>query len=325
MTLIRRKATMARFGLMLVLSLCVGLQAHAVRAAEATLTSAPTPGALATISYRLWPDAAPGAPDATAASTPTLTVYRPFIARPNGAAVVIAPGGAYIGLASRLEGAEPAAWFTARGITAFVLTYRVGPKAMLPIPLMDGARAMRFVRAHAADFRVDPNRIGMMGFSAGGHLAATTAVDATAGDPQAADPIERISSRPDFLVLVYPWLEGTQLRPDRGSSYCDFVTRLKAPCSPDQFAKFTPLAHVSDKTPPTFLFHTTNDELVPVGGSTRFYQALVDHGVPAELHAFADGRHGSGLGGGSPILQTWPGLLDMWLRARGVIDPSPVK
>jgi len=314
---------MAKFGFTMALCLCVVVQAQASRAAETTLTAAPTPGALTNTSYRLWPDAAPGAADATAASTPTLTVYRPFIARPNGAAVVIAPGGAYIGLASRLEGAEPAAWFTARGVTAFVLTYRVGPKAMLPIPLADGARAMRFVRAHAADFRVDPKRIGMMGFSAGGHLAATTAVDATPGDPQAEDPVERASSRPDFLVLVYPWLEGAQLRADGGSSYCDFIQRLKAPCMSSQFSKFAPLAHVSAKTPPTFLFHTTNDELVPVGGSTRFYQALVDHGVPAELHAFADGRHGSGLGGGSPILQTWPELLDLWLRARGVIDQTP--
>src|SRR5207237_7394823 len=139
----------------------------------------------------------------------------------NGTAIVIAPGGAYIGLAGTLEGVEPAAWFTARGATAFILTYRVGPQARLPISLFDGARAIRFVRANAKTFGVDPARIGMMGFSAGGHLAATTAVDATAGDPKADDLVERVSSRPDFLILAYPWLEGMQVRSDGTSSYCD--------------------------------------------------------------------------------------------------------
>ncbi len=307
---------------LLLLLLFLGSAARApVQPAPVPPADVALPPARANESYRLWPGAAPGAPDGAPDSTPTLTVYRPQFPRPDGPAVVIAPGGAYIGLAARLEGVDPAAWFTARGVTAFVLTYRVGPKAPLPLPLADGARAVRYVRAHARDFGLNPARIGMMGFSAGGHLAATTAVDATPGDPAAADPVERASSRPDFLVLVYPWLEGAKMRPDGGSSYCDFAKMRGASCAPAQFARFLPLAHVSDTTPPTFLFHTTNDELVPVGGSVRFYQALVDHGVPAELHAYANGRHGAGLGGADPVLQTWPGLLDMWLRARGVIDP----
>lgn len=277
-----------------------------------------TPAALAPESFRLWPAS-------SAAPAPTLTVYRPQFPQPGGASVVIAPGGAYIGLAAQLEGVEPAAWFTARGITAFVLTYRVGPDARLPIPLADGARAIRFVRAHARDFDLDPQRIGMMGFSAGGHLAATTAVDATPGQAQAQDPVERASSRPDFLVLVYPWLEGTKVRPDGSSSYCDFAKLVGSACAPGDFARFAPLAHVDERTPPTFLFHTTNDELVPVMGSVRFYQALVEHGVPAEFHAFAEGRHGAGLGGTSVTLQAWPALLDQWLRARGVIAATPPK
>ena len=316
---------MSKLGvLMLLLVLGAGAQAQA-QASPGLAPDAPTPTALAPQSFRLWPGAAPGAALDDAAGTPTLTVYRPQFPRPHGASVVIAPGGAYIGLAAQLEGVEPAAWFTARGITAFVLTYRVGPSARLPIPLADGARAIRFVRAHAGDFDLDAGRIGMMGFSAGGHLAATTAVDATPGQAQAQDPIERASSRPDFLVLVYPWLEGTKPRPDGSSSYCDFAKLVGPACEPSAFARFAPLAHVTAQTPPTFIFHTTNDELVPVGGSTRFYQALVDHGVPAEFHAFADGRHGSGLGGASAALQAWPALLDQWLRARGMVSPIPVQ
>ncbi|KQZ26400.1 alpha/beta hydrolase [Caulobacter sp. Root1472] len=317
---------MSRLGfLLLLLGLATGAQAQTQQTPHGLAPDAPTPAALGTDTYRLWPGAAPGAVENTLESTPTLTLYRPQFPRPDGASVVIAPGGAYIGLAARLEGVEPAAWFTARGITAFVLTYRVGPKARLPIPLADGARAIRFVRSHAHDFDLDPNRIGMMGFSAGGHLAATTAVDATPGQAQAQDPVERAGSRPDFLVLVYPWLEGTKPRPDGTSSYCDFAKLVGPACEPSAYARFAPLAHVSAQAPPTFIFHTTNDELVPVGGSARFYQALVDHGVPAEFHAFAEGRHGAGLGGASAVLQTWPALLDLWLRAKGLIEPAPVQ
>jgi acetyl esterase/lipase len=279
---------------------------------------------LATETYRLWSGRAPNSLGETVSETPTVTIFRPQFPGANAAAVVIAPGGAYVGLASRLEGIEPAAWFTARGLTAFVLTYRTGSSARLPTPLLDGARAIRFVRAHAADFAIDPSRIGMMGFSAGGHLAATTSVDATTGRADAPDPIERFSSRPDFLILGYPWLEGTQLQSSGTSQYCDFANHFGGPsCKSGDFVGFAPLAHVSDKAPPTFIYHTTNDELVSVAGSIRFYEALIAHGVPAEFHGFEAGRHGTGLGGSSPALSLWPELLDRWLRGRGLIDPPP--
>jgi acetyl esterase/lipase len=275
-------------------------------------------------SYRLWEGRAPGAQGDLDDETPTLTVLRPQGGRTNGTAVVVAPGGAYVGLAGMLEGVEPAAWFTARGATAFILTYRVGPKARLPIPLLDGARAVRFVRANAGSLQVDPGRIGMMGFSAGGHLAATTAVDATAGEAGAQDPVERVSSRPDFLILVYPWLEGMQVRADGTSSYCDFATRRGGPpCDPREYARFRPVEHVTKAAPPTFLFHTTDDELVPVAGTVSFYEALTGSGVPAELHAFATGPHGVGLGGRSPTLSRWPELLEEWLRSRRLLGESP--
>ncbi|WP_432788098.1 alpha/beta hydrolase [Novosphingobium rhizosphaerae] len=226
--------------------------------------------------YRLWPVAGKDDP-----GTPIITVLRPHAGRANGTAVIVAPGGAYISLAGMLEGVEPAAWFTARGVTAFILTYRVGRTARLPIPLADGARAVRFVRANAAAFGIDPARIGMMGFSAGGHLAATTAVDATSGDPTSADPIERASSRPDFLILAYPWLEATQIRADGTSQYCEFALHFSSDqCQPQNYAGFLPREHVTKAAPPTFIYHTTDDDLVPVAGSVRFYQALIENGVP---------------------------------------------
>lgn len=274
--------------------------------------------------YRLWLGLAPGATHDVPAETPTLTVYRPFGRTGNGTAVVIAPGGGYTGLAMSLEGREPASWFANHGVTAFVLTYRVGATARLPIPLRDGARAIRWVRTHAADFGVDPGRIGMMGFSAGGHLAASVAVDADAGVAGAPDAVERASSRPDFLVLGYPWLEGTQLSKGH-SQYCDFAIGAGQPaCKAEDYARYKPLDGVSSSAPPTFIYHTTSDGLVPVAGSLRFYQALVDHGVPAEIHAFASGPHGTGLGGSDPALSTWPLLLQEWLRGRGLL-PVPAQ
>jgi acetyl esterase/lipase len=306
-----------------LVSVCLGLWGSPLVAQPARSgppSDASLPAALKPDTYRLWAGRAPGASSDAPGETPLLTVYRPQADRANGSAVVIAPGGGYIGLASQLEGVEPAAWFTARGVTAFVLTYRIGATARLPIPLYDGARAVRFVRAHAAEFGIHPDRIGMMGFSAGGHLAATTAVEARDGQPSASDVIERVSSRPDFLILAYPWLEGTQLGPDGRSQYCTFAAVAKGPsCDPTRYVEFAPLRSVTSRVAPTFIYHTTDDELVPVAGSIRFYQALVEHGVPAEFHAFKSGRHGSGMGGSSPALSRWPELLDGWLRGLGVV------
>lgn len=297
-----------------------GALADAAASATSLRPDAATPPSLAAGTYRLWPGRAPNAVGDGPDETPTLTVYRPLRPRPNAPAVVIAPGGGYLGLATQLEGLEPAAWFTSRGVTAFVLTYRVGARARLPTPLLDGARAIRFVRAHAAAFQIAPDRIGMMGFSAGGHLAASTAVDATPGQPDAPDPVERVSSRPDFLILAYPWLEATKLSPAGDSAYCTFAKMARQPaCDPRAYTGFAPIDHVSDQTPPTFIYHTTDDEIVPVTGSVRFYEALVAHHVPAELHLFESGRHGSGLGGESRALSRWPELLDQWLRDHGLV------
>lgn len=301
-----------------VLGVC--LAAGAFAKSRSVKPATPLPGGLhQTDTYRLWAGRAPGAASDAPSDTPTLTVYRPG-RWSNGTAVIIAPGGAYIGLSTTLEGTEPARWFTAHGVTAFVLIYRVGRTALLPTPLLDGARAVRFVRAHAAEFKIDPARIGMMGFSAGGHLAATTAVDATSGDPNAADPVERVGSRPDFLILDYPWLEGMQLRPGGGSSYCDFVmSNLHMACEPKDYASYVPEQHVASGTPPTFLYHTSDDELVPVESSIRFYLALRAAKVPVEMHIFQTGPHGTGMGGSDAALSHWPELLQEWMRARNLL------
>ncbi len=282
---------------------------------------APLPDALKPDTYRLWPGRAPGATSDAADETPTVTVFRPFRGRANGTAVVIAPGGAYIALSEPTEGVEPAAWFASRGVTAFVLTYRVGDKAPLPTPLLDGARAIRFVRAHAADFGIDPARIGMMGFSAGGHMAAVTGTLGNARVQGPVDAVDAVSSRPDFLVLGYPWLEATQAG-NGGLVYCELMTRRNQPCSARDLASLLPTTAVRPDTPPTFIFQTTDDTVVPVGGVVRFYQALVAQKVPAELHVFETGAHGAGLGGASPALSRWPELLDGWLRQRGLL-PAP--
>src|ERR1700761_5947360 len=176
----------------------------------ATLAGAQTEPALdpalgiSTIS--LWPAGAPETASTSPEDLPTLTVFLPQKGKGTGSAVVVAPGGAYIHLASNLEGRQVADWFTARGVTAFVLKYRLGAKYLYPIPLQDAQRAVRVVRSLAATYGYSPDRIGFVGFSAGGHLAAATGTLFNPARPDAADPVDRLSDRPDFLVLGYPWL-----------------------------------------------------------------------------------------------------------------------
>lgn len=250
----------------------------------------------------------------------SLTLFAPQNGRRSGAAVIIAPGGGYVGLAANLEGRQVADWFAARGVTAFVLKYRFGAGHPLPQPIEDGERAVRYVRANALALGVDPDRIGLMGFSAGGHLAAMTVSLSDAGDPAAADAVERVSSRPDFLVLAYPWLEATTLNAEGGSEYCRFARMARLECNPQDYAAYTPLPGVVAKAPATFIYHTTDDALVPVDGSVALYFASAAAGNDVEMHLFAHGSHGSGLGGADPALGLWPQALDNWLRARGYFN-----
>jgi acetyl esterase/lipase len=266
---------------------------------------------------RLWPGDAPEAKGKACEDTPTLTIFEPWRGYENGSAVVVLPGGGYVGLAGNLEGSQVASWFTSHGFRAFVLSYRLSSHGyLLPVPLLDARRAIQTVRARARDYQIDPKRIVVIGFSAGGHLAALSATQFIPGNPDAEDTIERVSSRPDFLVLGYPWI-GAISSDTSHLSYCklfnvmDRCEALRTAYSPDLF--------VTRETPPTFLFHTFDDETVPVEQGLRFYQALVKAGVPAEAHIFATGKHGSGLGKGDAALDQWPSLLETWLRAQGLL------
>jgi acetyl esterase/lipase len=266
---------------------------------------------------RLWPGDAPQAKGNACEDTPTLTIFEPQHGHGNGSAVVIFPGGAYTHLAGNLEGRQFADWFTARGFRAFVLSYRLSSNGyLLPVPLIDARRAIQTVRARARDYFIDPNRIVVIGFSAGGHLAALAGTQFVPGNPDAEDPIERASSRPDYLVLGYPWI-GAISRDFSHLNYCklfnlmDQCDALQAAYSPDLF--------VTKDTPPTFWYHTFNDQTVPVEQGLRFYEALVKAGVPAEAHIFASGPHGTGLGKGDAALDQWPNLLENWLRAQGLL------
>jgi acetyl esterase/lipase len=276
---------------------------------------------------RLWPGDAPEAKGTACSDIPTLSVMRPQPGHENGSAVIVFPGGAYMGLASILEGREVGDWFAAHGFTAFVLRYRLGKKYLLPVPLIDARRSVQLVRARANDYHVLPNRIVVIGFSAGGHLAALSGTQFIPGKPDAddrsdpSDPIARVSSRPDFLVLGYPWIGA--ISPDTAHlTYCKLVDVMDR-CE-ELLKAYSPALFVTKDMPPTFIYHTTTDVTVPVEQALSFYEALLKSDVPVEMHIFATGTHGSGLGRGEASLDQWPSLLETWLRAQGLltVDPS---
>ena len=262
--------------------------------------------------FLLWPGGAPGAQGNDDADRPALTIYR--ARQPSGASIVVAPGGGYGALASNHEGRQVANLLNAAGVTAFVLKYRLGPKYRHPIELGDAQRAIRLVRARAAEFGIAADRVGMMGFSAGGHLAATAGTHFDAGKPDAADAIERASSRPDFLVLAYPVISFDPAITHAGS----VRNLLGEKPDPALIEELSNDLRVTSDTPPTFLFHTNADTGVVAENSVRFYLALRRAKVPAELHIFENGPHGVGLALGDPALSAWPALLTTWLRGRGL-------
>ena len=262
----------------------------------------------------LWEGSAPGALGDTDADRPTLTFFR-AARQPNGTAVIIAPGGGYSALAMDHEGRYVAAWFNAMGVTSFVLKYRLGPRYHHPIELGDAERAIRLVRARAVQFGVQSDRIGMMGFSAGGHLAATAGTHFDEGQSGATDPVDRASSRPDFLILAYPVISFDPAIAHAGS----VRSLLGDNPEPGLIRNLSDELQVTAATPPTFLFHTTADTTVPVENSVRFYLALRAAKVPAEMHIFANGPHGMGLALADPALSLWPTLLINWLRGRSLL------
>ena len=265
--------------------------------------------------FSLWEHGAPGAQGSAPEDVPTITAFVPLDPTRSGTAVLIAPGGSYHMLASNHEGRQVANWFNAMNVTAFVLKYRLGPKYHNPIELEDAQRAIRWVRAHAAQYGFDPNRVGMMGFSAGGHLTSTVGTHFDDGNPSASDPVDRVSCKPDFLILGYPVI--TMLPPyaHEGS----VTSLLGENASAELRTRMSSELHVTAQTPPTFLLSTTEDGLVPVENTVLFYMALRKAGVPAEMHVFEKGLHGVGLDLADPVLGVWPTLLANWLREQGLL------
>jgi acetyl esterase/lipase len=274
----------------------------------------------------LWPEGVPGAlakplPETeeepariTNVSQPTLTVFAaPRLSR-NGTAVIICPGGGYRRLAWDKEGVDIARWLNGLGITAFVLKYRV-PQFGHPAPLRDALRAIRLVRRDAARLRIDPGRIGILGFSAGGHLAASAATlfDDPAGKTGAA--LDATSGRPDFHVLVYPVIT---LTPPyyHGGSRDNLIGKNPDPALVERLSLQN---RVAASTPPAFLVHGGDDASVPVENSVLYYLALRKAGVQAELHAYQHGPHGAATLPGNGPISDWPARCEEWLRARGLL------
>jgi acetyl esterase/lipase len=288
----------ARFLLILLLAL-----GHtAARAAEAKVEL-------------LWPNGAPGAKGDQPADKPTLTIFLPEPQKAVGAAVVICPGGGYGGLATDHEGFQIGRYFNSFGVAGFMLEYRHRGRGYgHPAPLQDAQRAIRTVRARAAEWGIDPKRIGIMGFSAGGHLASTAGTHFDQGDAASADPIDRVSCRPDFMILCYPVIAF-------GEPYTHYGSQKNLLGDQPDAALVRSLSNekqVTPQTPPTFLFHTDKDE-VASENSVQFYRALRRANVSAEMHIYCAGPHGLGLAAKVPGTCTWPDRLRDWMGVQGLL------
>lgn len=245
---------------------------------------------------------------------PDITVYLPAKRSATGQAVIICPGGGYSSLSYNWEGSDPARWLSSKGIAAIVLKYRLPNSKSIDVPhlapLADAKRAIRLVRSHAAKWNIRKDQVGIMGFSAGGHLASTLGTHFDAGDSTASDSVERQSSRPDFMVLVYPVI--TMSKPIMHAGSRNNLIGEKADSALSVL--YSNELQVTKNTPPTFLVHATDDKGVPVENSLLFYQGLKDNGVPAELHVFPKGGHGFGLGVGRGTAESWTELCLEWLK-----------
>ncbi|MBM3759907.1 MAG: alpha/beta hydrolase [Acidobacteria bacterium] len=234
---------------------------------------------------------------------PELTPYLAEKSKASGSAVVVCPGGGYGALAMDHEGVQIARWLNSMGVHAFVLKYRLGPRHKHPAMLDDVSEAFRIVRRRTGEWGVDAKRVGVWGFSAGGHLASTISTHFTA------------ETRPDFAILSYPVITCTEEWKHKGS-----CRNLLGGDNPDpKLAEFlSNEKQVTSQTPPTFLFHTTDDASVPVENALAYYSALRKNGVEAEMHIFEHGRHGVGLAPGDWVLSSWADLLAKWLVRHGI-------
>lgn len=273
---------------------------------------------------RLWPGEPPGAKKVKGAESykegllrnvhiPTLTVFLPEEQAATGTAVVVCPGGGYGVLAIDHEGTEIAEWLNSLGIAAFVVKYRNHPYKH-PIPLQDAQRATKMVRSRASEYKVEPDRIGIIGFSAGGHLVSTAGTHFHEGPLDGG--IEEVTDRPDFMILLYPVISMKEGVTHTGSRQ----NLLGENPSEEQIEGLSNELQVTGRTPPTFLVHATDDETVPVENSILFYRALQAEGVPTEMHIYERGGHGFGLRPSRGVAASdWPGRCEKWMRQRGLL------
>ncbi len=264
----------------------------------------------------LWPGGAPGAAGTGNADKPAIGIFLPPKEKAVGAGVVVCPGGGYGNLALDHEGKQIAEYLNGLGVAAFVLRYRIAPAYHHPAPITDAQRALRYVRSKAGEFGLRADRIGIWGFSAGGHLASTAGTHFDSGNPSAADPIDRESCRPDFMILAYPVIQFGSPYTHRGSQ----ANLIGKDPDPSLVESLSNEKRVTPQTPPTFLFHTNADTGVPPENSVSFYLALRQAGVPAEMHIYELGRHGVGLAPKDAVLSTWGARLADWLKVRGILE-----
>jgi acetyl esterase/lipase len=269
----------------------------------------------------LWSEKIPGPVSSDPKNVPTLTIQLADKDKASGTAVVICPGGGYSGRATGHEGKDIAAWLNARGVHAFVLKYRTVGESKISVPLapgpmLDVQRAIRTVRANAKEYGVDPNRIGVWGFSAGGHLASTAATHFDDGNVDAENPIDKVSCRPDFAILAYPVI--TMGPKTHGGSRYNLIGTQPDPKLVEFYSNEK---QVTSKTPPTFLFHTIEDNAVPIENSRMFKAACEKAGVPVDLVEYQKGQHGVGLGLNTKLpLAGWSVKLDEWMTKRGLLE-----
>ena len=294
---------------LLTIAVCAALFA----AASASHAATPT-------TIKLWESGAPGTPATKPEDEPVLLMSAPDNnSKATSTAVIVVPGGGYGHLAMDHEGGQIADWLNGFGVTAFVLKYRMSTTGHgHPVPMMDGQRAVRLVRARAKDWNIDPKRVGVLGFSAGGHLASTLGTHFDSGNTDAADDIDRVSSRPDFLVLCYPVISFKEGFSHSGSR----KNLLGDSPDPKLVESLSNETQVTKETPPTFIFQTSEDRGVPAENCVAFYLALHKAGVPAEMHIFQNGPHGVGLARGISGTREWPKLCENWLEVRGLLAPA---
>jgi len=274
---------------------------------------------------KVWPN---GAPDSNGMTLPEETyegkrvrnvseaemyVYLPKIGVNTGAAVVICPGGGYMIEAMDHEGYDLAEWLTTQGVAGIVLKYRL-PYGHDQIPLEDAQRALRIVRQKAAEWGINPAKIGIAGSSAGGHLASTAGTRFDLGKPESTDPLEKYSCRPDFMLLLYPVITFNEEFGHMGSRTNLIGTGNKW----ELVEKYSNELHVTPQTPPTFLILADDDGGVPPRNSIEFYMALKRNKIPAEMHIFRDGGHGFGMNKKNLPVDQWPNLFAQWMKAQGI-------